>query len=173
MTPHHVRLSILEHLGCPGATPWGRALAPPAGVNHQRLTSPAATAAFTPAPPRSAAKFPGPPPSRRLLDSSRGPSLHPLEKFLARPSLSPPSRCCPGSAPTSCRALGSRARAGVPGAALAVGGVSGGPGAGSGRERPAASAPSESGFQTRARVGAAPGSLAHRACHTRRTATAW
>lgn len=50
-----------------------------------------------------------------MLDSSRGPSLHPLEKFLVRPSVSPPSRCSSGSAPTSCRALGSRARAGVPG----------------------------------------------------------
>lgn len=96
------------HLGAPR-------LAPPAGVNHQPRLSPRPPQPLPPAPARSAGKFPRAPGSRQLLDSSRGPSLHPLEKFLVRPSVSPPSRCSSGSAPTSCRALGSRARAGVPG----------------------------------------------------------
>lgn len=90
--------------------------APPAGVNRPLRGSPAAATVFNPrlhvATPLN---FPWPPQSRQLLDSRRSPSLHPLEKFLVRPYLSPPSRCSTGSAPTSCRALGSRARAGVPG----------------------------------------------------------
>lgn len=149
-------LSILEHLGCPAATPWGRALAPPAGVNHQPLTSPAATAAFTPlhrAAPRS---FPAP----------AGP---PIAGFQPRPE-SPPTGKIPGrSLPlSSLPLLPGLGPDFLPGAGKRRAGWSprgrarswprlGGPGAGSGRERPAASAPSESGFQTRARVVAAPG----------------
>ncbi|KAK2496426.1 hypothetical protein MC885_002094, partial [Smutsia gigantea] len=90
-----------------------------------------------------------------------GPSLHPLEKFLR----APPSRCSSGSAGPrlpagrweAARGLGS------PGAAVAAGRVAGRRRAGSGRERPAASAPSESDFQTRATSRRHLGRLARRA----------
>lgn len=87
-----------------------------------------------------------------------GQSLHPLEKFLVRPP-SLPLQLPLGSAPTSCRALGRRARAGVPGGRAHSWPRPGRQGAGSGRELPAASAPSQSDFQTRARFAAASGWL--------------
>lgn len=89
-----------------------------------------------------------------------GPSLHPLEKFLARPSLPPPSGGSSGSArpaPTSWPALGRRAGWGPRGPRQQLAASRAAEGLGRGWERPAASAPAESDFQTRACVAAAPG----------------
>lgn len=111
-----MHLCILENPGCPGAAGVlrDRHLGAPCPLHLWALTisrarAPPPLQPLPPATARSAGKLPRPPRSRQLLDSSSGPSLHPLEKFLLRPSLSPPSRRSPGSAPTSCRALGSRA----------------------------------------------------------------
>nr|CAI9710324.1 unnamed protein product [Rangifer tarandus platyrhynchus] len=106
--------------------------------------------------------FPRPPPSRQSRDSSSRPESPPTGKIPGPPSRSP----CPlpwllqlGSAPTSCWALGRRARAGVPGDRARSWPRPGRQGVGGGRERPAVSAPSRSDFQTCACVAAAPGWL--------------
>lgn len=128
----------------------GRALAPPAGAHHQPHEGPAAAAAAPRARACSAAKFPGAP-AEPVAGFQRGPESPPTGK-IPGPPLPPSSpRAGSGLAPPSCPALGS------PGAARAAGRVAGRRGAGRGRARPAASAPSESDFQTRARVSAAPG----------------
>lgn len=97
-----------------GRSPSRRRARPTCGVNHWRRTIP-----FSPgsSSPRREVP-PGPRGAANCWIPAAGPSLHPLEKFLARSSLSPPSRRssgCARPAPTSCRALGRRARAGVPG----------------------------------------------------------
>lgn len=68
-----------------------------------------------PAPGRCAAKFPHAPAKPPIAGFQPRPvSTHRKNSWSASPSLSPPSRCSRGSAPTSCRALGSGALSGVP-----------------------------------------------------------
>ncbi|XP_055293141.1 translation initiation factor IF-2-like [Moschus berezovskii] len=144
----------------PGAPRRGRALAPPAAlIISARPRRRSLYPGFQLAGPRG---FPRPPPSRQSRDSSRRPESPPTGNIPGPPSRSP----CPlpwllqlGSAPTSCWALGRRARAGVPGDRARSWPRPGRQGVGGGRERPAVSAPSRSDFQTCACVAAAPGWL--------------
>ncbi|XP_075860732.1 LOW QUALITY PROTEIN: uncharacterized protein LOC142871533 [Microcebus murinus] len=92
----------------PGRSPHLRAL-----IISRTAATPQPLPPLGPAAPR---RFRGPRGSANCWTAAAGPSLHPLEKFLVRLSSLPPSLPLQlRLAPTSCRALGSRARAGVPG----------------------------------------------------------